>query len=236
MTTVMKSMALFKIVPEYCRAVRFNFGKFDSVLKPGIRLRIPVYHQIIEVDMRETMADVPKQTLISKDCISFTATGSVQYRIIDAEKAVINVDNIHHNIIEKAQMEMKSVLTSMSIKDILEKQHNLSEQLQEGMTATNNRWGIVIESIQIKDIQFDQQTKQSMSVEAEATRNSAAKLINANADIETAKIYSEAAKIYSENPITLRLREFQLWQQVSKNPASSIYVIPSNLLNSISKS
>ena len=95
MTTVMKSMALFKIVPEYCRAVRFNFGKFDSVLKPGIRLRIPVYHQIIEVDMRETMADVPKQTLISKDCISFTATGSIQYRIIDAEKAVINVDNIH---------------------------------------------------------------------------------------------------------------------------------------------
>jgi len=94
-------------------------------------------------------------------------------------------------------------------------------------------WGIKISNIQFKDISFDQTMNRAMAVKAEADRSAEAKLINATADIKTAELYAKAAEIYKENPITLRLREFQLWNSISKNPNSTIYVVPSNLLDFI---
>jgi erythrocyte band 7 integral membrane protein len=220
----------FTIIPQYQKGVKSNLGKFRAVVDPGLRLYLPIYHHIEYVDMRETMQEIPKQSLISKDNVTFYFNGSIQYKIVDPKKAIFNVDDLRHNIVEKAQMEMRNILSTRDINEILQEKNKISDELISSFKESVEDWGVDIKSIQIKDFQFDENMKRSMSVRAEADRNAEAKIINARADVETAKQYAEAAKIYAENPITMRLREYQLWQQVSKNPASSIYVVPSNLV------
>jgi len=221
----------FTIIPEYERGVKYNFGRFKSVFEPGIRLSVPIYHQIYTIDMRENIIEIPKQTLISKDNISFYVCASIQYKIIDAVKAINNVSNVYKNIQEKSVMELRTVLTSRNINEILQERNVISKELLSNMDDVMKDWGVDVKSVQLKTIEFEENMKKSLSVKAEADRNAEAKIINAKSDVETAKQYAEAAKIYAENPITMRLREYQLWQQVSKNPGSSIYVVPSNLLD-----
>lgn len=223
----------FTIVPEYKGGVRLNLGKFGTDMKPGLRLNLPIYHQTYLLDMRDQVETIPKMQVISADNVTFEVDASIQYRIIDAKKACLNVQHIDHAIMERCKMELRNSLSSMDINDALKKKSEISKSVLDAMSKIKNDWGVEISTVQIRDIRFDESMKRAMSTVAEATRQAEAKVINARADIETAKQYSEAAKIYTENPMTVRLREFQLWNSVSKNPGSTIYVVPSNLLDAI---
>lgn len=224
----------FKIVPEYKNGVRLNFGKFTSEIKPGIRLNLPFYHQIFLRDLRDIVGTIPTMQVISADNVTFEVDASIQYKVIDAKKACLNVQHVDHAIMERCKMELRNSLSSMNINDALQKKSEISKSVSDAMSKIKNDWGIEISTVQIRDIKFDESMKRAMSTVAEATRQAEAKVINAKADIETAKQYNEAAKIYAENPMTVRLREFQLWNSVSKNPGSTIFVVPSNLLETIS--
>lgn len=219
------------ILPEYECGVKLGFGKFISKIEPGVRLNIPGYHTILRIDMRDKIQTLPRMQLISRDNVTFRVDASVQYKVIDAKKALLNVNDIYNVLIEKCKMELRDKLSSMTINNILENKTEISISLLENLSKVKETWGIEIQSVQIKDLEFDDSMKEAMSTVAEATRQAEAKIINAKSDIETAKQYAEAAKIYAENPMTVRLREFQLWNSVSKNPAASIYVVPSNLLD-----
>lgn len=226
----------FTIVPEYKRGIRLNFGKFGSELQPGIRLNIPFFHKIALMDIRDKVHTIPTMQVISRDNVTFEVDASMQYKCIDSKKALLNVADVDNSISERCKMELRDKLSSMEINDALQKKSEISKSVLDAMSKIKDDWGMDISTIQIKDIKFDESMKKAMSTVAEATRQAEAKVINARSDVETAKQYSEAAKIYSENPITLRLREFQLWNSVSKNPAASIYVVPSNLLDYFRKS
>ena len=226
---------IFTIVPQYQRGIRLNFGKFSSEIEPGIRLCVPIYHKIYSVDVRDKIVSIPMMQVISADNVTFEVDASVQYQCIDAKKALLNVSDVYHSIIERCKMELRDKLSSMVINDVLQKKSEISKSVLEATMATGENWGIKISTVQIRDIKFDESMKKAMATVAEATRQAEAKIINARSDIETAKQYNEAAKIYSENPMTVRLREFQLWNSVSKNPGSTIYVVPSNLLDTLNK-
>lgn len=226
---------LFTIVPEYKRGIRLGFGKFQSELAPGIRLNIPIYHNVALMDLRDKVHTIPTMQVISADNVTFEVDASMQYKCIDAKKALLNVSNVESAISERCKMELRDKLSSMTINGILQNKSEISKAVLDVMGKIKDDWGMEISTIQIKDIKFDESMKKAMSTVAEATRQAEAKIINAKSDIETAKQYNEAAKIYSENPMTVRLREFQLWNSVSKNPGSTIYVVPSNLLDSLGK-
>jgi regulator of protease activity HflC (stomatin/prohibitin superfamily) len=228
---VKTSRTFITVIKEYERGVKLNFGKFNSVLQPGLRLNIPYYHSIYKVNLTNSILNIPTQSLISKDNITFTIDSSVQYKVIDAQKAILNVCNLKSMLPERCQMSMRQILSSLDINGILHGLKDIPNLVKSSLSNVESEWGIEIINVQIRDIQFDESVKRAMGVKAEAERNAEAKLINADADVKTAEKYALAATIYKENPITMRLREFQLWTTVSQNKNTQFFVIPSNLLD-----
>ena len=221
----------FTVVPQYQRGVRLGFGKYVGMVEPGIRLKIPFYHQIHKMDTRDFVMDIPKQSLISMDNVTYYVDASVQYKVVDVYKAVLNTSELSHNLMERVKGEIRDALSAKEINEILHNRGNMSERILKELKSVEDGWGIKIEKVQLRDIAFDDSMKKAMAIKAEADRNAEAKVINARADVETAKQYHEASKIYGENPLTMRLREFQLWNSVSKNPGSTIVVVPSNIVD-----
>lgn len=181
--------------------------------------------------MADRVKYINRQSLISKDNVSFYIDSSVQYKVVNAEKSILHVTDLDTMLLERCQMALRKVLSSLEINDILHDVEDTSLKIKNSVKNLENEWGIEIFNIQLRDISFDESMKRAMAVKAEADRNALAKMINAEADIKTAELYSKAAAVYAENPISLRLREFQLWNSVSKNPNNTIYVVPSNLVD-----
>ena len=229
------SRNFFTFVPENKEGVKLFMGKKQCVVKPGFNWRIPFLHDIWLVDIREKVRDIPKMQVISSEGVTFRMDASLQCKIVNSEAALLNVEYVMDAVLEKCKMELRDMLSSMEINKILSSRGEISNEVKNKLHHLENDWEIKIISVQIRDIEFDESIKKSMSVKAEADRLAEAKIINADADVKTAEKYNEAAKIYSENPITLRLREFQLWTTVSNNPNTTIYVVPSNLLDTLNK-
>jgi erythrocyte band 7 integral membrane protein len=219
----------FTIVEAHNRGVKLTLGKYVGVLEPGVYLNIPIIHTIYGFDIRDRVVPISEQSLISTDNVSFRVTASVQYRIVNPKNAFLNTDNIYENVNNICKMELRNVLGSREINDILINRDIITTELIERLSDIEQSWGLKITRIQVDDITFDETMKKSMASKAEADRNAEAKLIIARADVETAKEYKKAAEIYQETPISMKLREYQLWQSVSKNPSNTIYVVPSNL-------
>jgi len=223
----------FKIVPQNMEGVRLFLGKMQTEIKAGFHLNLPLFHKIWLVDMRERIMQIPEMRIVSLDNVTYSVEGSIQFKIIDSKKALLNVQNVSGSIVEKSKMELRSLLGSMEINEVLKSRSTISDETIKRLGKIEEDWGVSIVSTEITDIKFDDSMTKAMAVKAESDRMAEAKIINARADVETAKQYSEASKIYGENPITMRLREFQLWSSVSKNQAATIYVVPSNLLDFI---
>lgn len=225
------SRNFFKFVPQNMQGVRLFLGKKQSSIMPGFNWNLPYVHDIWLVDMRQRVKEIPTMQVISSEGVTFQVNASLQCQVVDSEAALLNVEYVMDAVLEKCKMELRDMLSSMEINKILSGRGEISNEVKNKLQNLEQEWGVKIISVQIRDIEFDESIKKSMSVKAEADRLAEAKIINADADVKTAEIYNEAAKIYSENPITLRLREFQLWTTVSSNPNSTIYVVPSNLLD-----
>lgn len=223
----------FKVVPETKKGVKLFLGKFDREVGAGFNIDLPFFHQIWLIDMRERIMQIPEMKIVSLDNVTYRVEGSIQFKIVDPKKALLNVQYVDQNTVEKCKMELRSLLGSMEINDVLRSRSTVSDETKKRLSKIEHDWGIEILATEITDIKFDESMTKAMAVKAESDRMAEAKIINAKADVATAKQYSEAAKIYGENPITMRLREFQLWSSVSKNPGATVYVVPSNLLDFI---
>jgi regulator of protease activity HflC (stomatin/prohibitin superfamily) len=226
---------IITVIPQHMRGIRLSFGKFDKVLEPGLNLNIPIYHKIYKVDIRESLVQLPKQFLVTGDGVTINVEASVQYKVVDPQKSMLNVSAVQNSLVERSQMQLRNILSAMSVNDILHKRGDISQKIIADLKDLENDWGVKIISVQIKDISFDETMKRAMAITSEAQRNAEAKIIHANADLEIVNIYSKAAEIYKENPISLRLREFQLWNSISNNPNTTIYVVPSNICDFINK-
>jgi regulator of protease activity HflC (stomatin/prohibitin superfamily) len=225
----------FTIIPEYQRGIKLNLGKFSGVVEPGIRLNVPVYHQIYHVDMRDRTVQLQKQKVVTSNNVSYEVDGVLQYRIVDPRKAILEVNDIHSSIVERAQLEMKKSLAKTELDKLSMSRDEISSDLIKGLLPLEDKWGVKFQFFELREITFDDTLKRAMATVAEAELQAKAKVINAKADIETAKEYQKAAAVYSENPNTMRLREFQLWQTGFKDPATKFFVIPSNLLDFMKK-
>jgi erythrocyte band 7 integral membrane protein len=230
---ISKVLNIFTVINKSESGIRLSLGKLKShgIRAPGFHFRMPMYHKMYRVDLRERVDTVSRQTLISKDNVTFYVDGCVQWRIANVESAFFNVANIHESIIEIAKIEMRNLLSSIDINELLHRRGEMSTIILENMKHIEERWGVRMSRVEIMDIQFDETMTRAMAVKAEADRNAEAKIINAKADVETAKQYKEASEIYLDNPVSMRLREYQLWQSVSRNPATTLFVVPSGIVD-----
>lgn len=223
----------FTVVDTNFKGIRLRLGKNSGNIDSGFHLYIPFIDEIHLIDMSERVEKLKYQTLISKDNVSVKLDSSIQYQVTNPYKALFDVKDFKQTILERASVSIRETVSSSSINDLLHNSGNVRKSILNNIGDTEH-WGIKIIGVNIKDIIFDDSMKKSMATVAEANRLADAKIINARADIETAKLYKEAAALYDDEK-ALKLREFQLLTTLSHNPASTIYFYPSDIAQMFKK-
>lgn len=223
----------FTVVQPHERVMKIRLGNYVSTSGAGVRLYVPFLEKMLRFDMRSQVHSLKEQEIISKDNVSFKIDSEIQWRIVDPYKAMFNVQWFTDSTITRGQLALRDVLSTFDVDDFLQQRSQVADLVLEQLQDVKEQWGIEVELVRVKNIILDPDIKRAMARKAEAVKNSEAKVINAEADVRTAEQYARAAEIYKEDPVTLRLREFQLWHNVSKEPNNTIFVVPSNIVDTV---
>lgn len=215
----------FRILREYERGVIFFLGRFQTVKGPGLIIVIPGIQQMVKVDLRTLVYDVPTQDVISRDNVSVKVSAVIYFRVIDAEKAIINVEDFFEATSQLAQTTLRSILGQHELDEMLAQRDKLNEGIQKLLDEQTEAWGIKVANVEIKHIDIDESMIRAIAKQAEAERERRAKVIHANGELEASARLLEAATTLSAQPQALQLRYMQTLTEVSRD-RSSIIVFP----------
>ncbi len=220
-----------KILREYERAVVFLFGRFQAVKGPGIIIILPVLQQIVKVDMRTIVMDVPPQDVISRDNVSVKVNAVIYYRVMDAEKAVIQVENVQEATSQLAQTTLRSVLGQHELDDMLASRDKLNHDIQTILDAHTDAWGIKVANVEIKQVDLDDGMIRAIAKQAEAERQRRAKVINAEGELQASEKLMQAARKLNEEPQSIQLRYLQTMVEVAGDKSHTIlFPLPLDLI------
>ena len=194
-----------KILREYERGVVFTLGRFDKVKGPGLIIIIPFIQQMVRVDLRVVVMDVPTQDVISYDNVSVKVNAVVYYRVIDPEKATINVERFMDATNQLAQTTLRSVLGKHELDEMLSERDKLNEDIQEILDRQTDAWGVKVNNVEIKHVDLDESMIRSIAKQAEAERTRRAKVIHAEGEQQAAQKLVEAAEKLAESPNAIQL-------------------------------
>ncbi len=214
--------ASIRVLKEYERGVIFTLGRFTGVKGPGLIIVIPVIQQMEKVELRTIVLDVPSQDVISHDNVSVHVNAVVYFRVIDPEKAIIQVENFHAATSQLAQTTLRSVLGGHELDEMLAEREKLNYDIQEILDKQTDAWGIKISNVEIKHIDLDDSMIRAIAKQAEAERERRAKVINAKGELEASKNLLEAADIISKNPQGIQLRYLQTLSDISNDKTNTL--------------
>ncbi len=222
---------IIKIMREYERAVVFTFGRFTSVKGPGLIIIIPLVQQIVRVDLRVIVMDVPSQDVISRDNVSVKVNAVVYFRVVDPERSIIQVENYIAATSQLAQTTLRSVLGQHELDEMLAEREKLNNDIQEILDQHTDAWGIKVANVEIKHVDLDESMIRAIAKQAEAERERRAKVIHAEGELQASNKLLEAAKILSENPQSIQLRFLQTLTDIAGEKNSTIaFPIPLDLI------
>ncbi|MGC8872243.1 MAG: slipin family protein [Caldimicrobium sp.] len=228
--------ASIKVINEYERAVVLRLGKFHKVKGPGLIIVIPVIDKIRKIDLRTVTLDVPPQEVITRDNVSIRVSAVVYFRVMDPDKAFLQVEDYYYATSQLAQTTLRSVCGQAELDEILAEREKLNMRLQEILDADTEPWGVKVSKVEIKEIDLPEEMKRAMAKQAEAERERRAKIISADGEYQASKTLLEAAKIMAENPITLQLRYLQTLTEIATEKNSTIlFPLPIELLRALVK-
>ena len=214
--------AAIRILREYQRGVVFTLGRFTGVKGPGLIILIPGIQQMVRVDLRTIVLDVPTQDVISHDNVSVHVNAVVYFRVIDPEKAIIQVENFHDATSQLAQTTLRSVLGGHELDEMLAERERLNADIQEILDKQTDTWGIKISNVEIKHIDLDESMVRAIAKQAEAERERRAKVINSKGELEASKNLLAAADILSKNPQGIQLRYLQTLSDISTDRTNTV--------------
>ena len=214
--------ASIKIINEYQRAVVLRLGKFHAVKGPGLIILIPIIDTMRKIDLRTVTLDVPPQEVITRDNVSIRASAVVYFRVLDPEKAFLQVEDYYYATSQLAQTTLRSICGQAELDEILSEREKLNLKIQEILDADTEPWGVKVSKVEIKEIDLPEEMKRAMAKQAEAERERRAKIISADGEYQAAKTLLEAAQIMSTNPITLQLRYLQTLTEIAAEKNSTI--------------
>lgn len=218
-------------VNEYERGVLFSRGKFKRVLKPGWNFIIPIFQSYKKVDIRTKADDVPAQEAITKDNVSVKINAVLYYKIFDASKAILEVQNYYYATGQLAQTTMRNAVGSVTLDELLGEREKISEQICKVIDELTDPWGIKVENVELKDISLPDEMQRVIAKVAEAEREKAAVITKAVGEVEASKNLAEAAQNMSSVPGALHLRTLSTINDVSSDQSNTIiFAIPLEIL------
>lgn len=223
-----------KILREYERGVIFQLGRFWKVKGPGLIIVIPVVQQMERVDLRVVVMDVPTQDVISKDNVSVKVNAVVYFRVIDPERAIIQVERYLEAISQLAQTTLRSVLGQHELDDMLSERDALNHDIQSILDRQTDAWGIKVANVEIKHVDLDESMVRAIAAQAEAERQRRAKVIHATGEKQAAYELVEAAKTLAEEPKAIQLRYLQTLTEIAGDKTSTI-IFPLDLVENLKK-
>lgn len=218
-------MAAIKILREYERGVVFTLGRFTSVKGPGLILLVPYVQQMVRMDLRTLVLDVPTQDVISRDNVSVRVNAVIYFRVIDPERATIQVENFMQATSQLAQTTLRSVLGKHELDEMLAERDKLNADIQEILDTQTAAWGIKVQNVEIKHVDIDESMVRAIARQAEAERERRAKVINAEGEQQAAQKLLEAAAILGQRPEAMQLRYLSTLNVIA-NERSSTIVFP----------
>ncbi len=228
---VLMLLSMFKVLREYERGVIFLLGRFWRVKGPGLIILIPVIQQMVRVDLRTIVMDVPSQDVISRDNVSVKVNAVVYFRVIDPEKAIIQVENFTQAISQLAQTTLRSVLGQHELDEMLAERERLNRDIQEILDQQTDAWGVKVANVEIKHVDLDESMIRAIARQAEAERARRAKVIHAEGERQAAVQLTEAAQTLSQQPQSLQLRYLQTLTEIAQGKTSTvIFPLPMDLI------
>lgn len=211
-----------RVMREYQRAVVFTWGRFTGVKGPGLILLVPYVQQMVRVDLRTVVLDVPSQDVISRDNVSVKVNAVVYFRVMDADKAVIVIENFLQATSQLAQTTLRSVLGKHMLDEMLAERDQLNADIQEILDRQTEAWGVKVTNVEIKQVDLDHSMIRAIARQAEAERIRRAKVINAEGEQQAAEKLVEAAQILAKSPGAMQLRYLATLSEIASERSSTI--------------
>ncbi len=228
------AITLFKVLREYERGVIFMLGRFYKVKGPGLIIVIPVLQQMVRVDLRTVVMDVPTQDVISRDNVSVQVNAVIYFRVLDPERAIIQVENFLEATSQLSQTTLRSVLGQHELDDMLAEREKLNADVQEILDKQTAAWGIKVANVEIKHVDLNETMVRAIAKQAEAERERRAKVIHAVGESEAAEKLADAARVLAEQDQAIQLRYLQTLVEVAGDKNSTIvFPIPIDLLEKL---
>ena len=225
-----------RVLREYERGVVFQLGRFWAVKGPGLIILIPVLQQMVRVDLRTVVHDVPKQDVISRDNVSVKVNAVLYFRVVDPERAIIQVANFLEATSQLAQTTLRSVLGKHELDDMLAERERLNIDIQQVLDAQTDAWGIKVANVEIKHIDLDESMVRAIARQAEAERERRAKVIHAEGELQASEKLMHAAQVLARQDGAMQLRYLQTLSTIaSDKTATIVFPLPVDMLSNLIK-
>jgi regulator of protease activity HflC (stomatin/prohibitin superfamily) len=216
-----------KVLREYERGVIFRLGRAVGAKGPGLIILIPIIDRMVKVSLRLVTMDVPPQDVITRDNVSVKVNAVVYFRVVDSERAVIQVEDFLYATSQLAQTTLRSVCGQVELDELLSEREKINSQLQEILDTHTDPWGVKVTTVEVKFIDLPQEMQRAMAKQAEAERERRAKIINAEGEYQAAERLAQAAGIIAEHPQALQLRYLQTLKEVAaENNSTTLFPLP----------
>lgn len=223
-----------RVLREYERGVVFLLGRFWKVKGPGIVLIVPGIQQMVRVDLRVMVMDVPSQDVISRDNVSVKVNAVVYFRVVDPQKAIIQVQNYLEATSQLAQTTLRSVLGKHELDDMLAERERLNIDIQQILDSQTDAWGIKVANVEIKHVDIDESMVRAIARQAEAERERRAKVIHAEGELQASEKLLQAAQVLAQSPQAMQLRYLQTLNAIAGDKSNTIvFPLPMELLDSL---
>ncbi len=218
-------------VNQYQRGVKFQLGKYTTMVEPGWRIVLPVIQSMVKVDIRTKAVDVPYQEAITRDNVSTKVNAVIYYRVVDSAKAILEVENFWFAVSQLAQTTMRNVVGQMELDELLANRQSAAERIEQIVEKSAESWGLKIEGVELKDIVLPDDMQRVIARQAEAEREKRAVIINSTGELAAAENLSKAAAILSQSPGALHLRTLTTINDLSSDQSNTvIFAIPLEIL------
>lgn len=227
-------LSFLRQINEYERGIRFTMGRFSDVVSPGWRLIIPVFQSMQKIDIRTKVVEEPDQEVITKDNVTTKITAVIYYKIVDAKKAILEVENYGWATSQLAQTTMRNVIGEVTLDELLSERHALATKIRDLVEKSATQWGIDVSTVELKDVKLPESMVRTMAKQAEAEREKRATIINSEGEVIASKNLAQAARVMSVVPGALHLRTLNSINDISSDQSNTIvFAIPLELLKAL---